>query len=215
MTCSHCCDANNFFDTKNAEKELKKYLKKGAAGTTIKLIKSLEQVDFSDKTLLDIGGGIGMLQWNFLQNGGSLITDIDASKGYLAIAKKYAEENDWSNKTTFIEGDFNDHASDLTSFNIVTLDRVVCCYPDYKKILTNAAAKSTEYLALSYPISNWFSIAFNKMGRLYFLLKKSAFKTYIHPSKQIKSLLYSNGFEEVHASIKFPWNIQLYKRIAS
>ena len=43
----------------------------------------------------------------------------------------------------------------------------------------------------------------------------SPFKTYIHPSKQIKSLLYTNGFEEVHTSIKFPWNIQLYKRIAS
>lgn len=212
MTCSHCCDANIFFDIKNAKKEQKKYKRKGASGTTKKLINALQDVDKKDKSLLDIGGGIGILQWYFLENGAAKSTDIDASVGYIEMAEQFAKENNWQQKTTFIEGDFNDHASGLSSFDFVTLDRVVCCYPDYQVILKNAIKLSNEYLALTYPMSNWFSRMFNKIGRLYFLFKKSAFKTYIHPSREIEQLFLDHGFISVHRSIKFPWNIQVYKR---
>lgn len=212
MTGTHCCDANKFFDIKNAQKELKKYNKKGTSGTTKRLIKALKEVSKKDKTLLDIGGGVGMLQWHFLKNGAKSTTDVDASSGYLEAAQQYAAENNWEDKTTFIEGDFNDYNSELEHYDVVTLDKVVCCYPDFYTILKNATEKCDDYLALSYPISNWISYVVNKVGRIYFLFKKSAFRSYIHSSKQIRQLIIDQGFEPVHASIKFPWHIQVYKK---
>ncbi|MDH5476078.1 MAG: methyltransferase domain-containing protein [Cyclobacteriaceae bacterium] len=212
MTCTHCCDANKFFDIKNAQKELKKFNKKGPKGTTRRLIKVLNTISKSDLTLLDIGGGIGMLQWYFLKNGAKSTTDVDASTGYLEAAKQYAAENNWKEKTTFIEGDFNDHNEKIGHFDVVTLDRVVCCYPDFHTILKNATEKSNQYIALSYPMSNWASRFINQLGRIYFYFRKSAFKTYIHPSKQIRQLIVNQGFSAIHTSIKFPWHIQVYKK---
>ncbi|MDH5368322.1 MAG: hypothetical protein OEW67_15190, partial [Cyclobacteriaceae bacterium] len=88
----------------------------------------------------------------------------------------------------------------------------VCCYPDFYTILKNATEKCDDYLALSYPLSNWISYIVDRIGRIYFFLKKSAFRSYIHPSKQIQQLIIDQGFKMVHSSIKFPWHIQVYKR---
>lgn len=212
MTCHHCCDANKFFDQKLAKKELKKYLKKGPRGATKRIVNFLDKLEINDKSLLDIGGGIGVLQWQFLKKGGAKTIDVDAASGYMETARKYAKTKGWEQKASFIEGDFNDIAAELAQCDIVTLDKVVCCYPDYQLILDNASEKAKDYIILSYPLSNWMSRVVNAVGRLYFYFKKSAFKTYIHPSAKIQGLLSSKGFIIEHRSIKFPWQIQVYRR---
>ena len=213
MTCQHCCDANMIFDIKNAKKELKRYKKKGAIGVTRKLIAAMATLPKQDKTLLDIGGGIGALQWYFLENGGAQTTDIDGSAGYLQVAQEYATEKDFLNKATFSEGDVNDLIMEMDKRDFVTLDKVVCCYPDYQLILNNAISTCNEYLALTFPMSNFISRALNKMGRIYFWIKKSEFKTYIHSNQSIEQLIESKGFTPIHKSIKFPWRVRVYQRV--
>ena len=88
MTCKHCCGADQLFNLKGAEKELKKYRKKGPGKVTTKLIELLTgHDDLAGKTLLDIGGGIGAIQWGFLENGGKYTIDVDASNGYQHVAR--------------------------------------------------------------------------------------------------------------------------------
>lgn len=213
MTCSHCCDTNKFFDTKNAEKELKKYVKSGPKGATKKLLVMLSCLEKKEKSLLDIGGGVGILQWEFLKEQAASTTDVDAASSYLKTARAIAKEFGYEDKTSFIQKDFNDIADQLGEFDFVALDKVVCCYPDYQKILINAASKSKNYLVLTYPISNIFSRALNTIGRLYFLIKKSEFKTYIHPSKKIVELVENQGFKIYNRGISFPWNVQVFERV--
>lgn len=212
MTCAHCCDTSKIFDDKTARKELKRYSKKGPTGTTKAILKALSGFPKNNKTLLDIGGGVGVIQWEFLKEGARHTTDIDAATGYITLARNLAKEFEYEDRTTYLKGDFNDFASTLPDFDFVTLDRVVCCYPDYELILKNSTAKARGYIALSYPISNIISRALNKAGSLYFKVKKSAFKTYIHPSKKIEDLILTEGFGLIHKSIKFPWHIRVYKR---
>lgn len=212
MTCKHCCDSNMIFDTKSAKKEMKHYRKKGAIGATKKLINAMSGLPKENKTLLDIGGGIGAIQWEFLENGGSKTTDIDVSAGYLKVAEEFATEKGWQNKTTFSEGDINDVVNELDKHDFVTLDKVVCCYPDYELILNNTTANCSDYLALSFPMSGFISRAINKIGSIYFWIKKLEFKTYIHSNKLMEQLIESNGFTPIHKSIKFPWRVQVYKK---
>jgi ubiquinone/menaquinone biosynthesis C-methylase UbiE len=212
MTCAHCCDINKIFNDKTAKKELKRYNKKGPTGTTKAILKALSNIPKKNRTLLDIGGGVGVIQWEFLKEGAQHTTDVDASKGYLNMARSLARELKYEDKATFLEGDFNDLTDQLGTYDFVTLDRVICCYPDYSLILKNSLSKAKEYIVLSYPISNFITRALNKFPRLYFYFKKSAFKTYIHPSKKIEGLIKDQGFEAIHRSIKFPWHIQVYKR---
>ena len=68
----HCCGADLFFNKKTAEKEYRKYLKKGPSRVTAKIIQHLRQQEIEGKSMVDVGGGIGALQWWFLDNGGKL-----------------------------------------------------------------------------------------------------------------------------------------------
>jgi len=212
MTCKHCLDANIHFDHKTAVKQMKVYQRKGPTGTTKEIVKMLERIDLKGKRMLDIGGGIGVLQWYFLKNGGLSTVMVDASAGYLIEARSYAAKNGFIDKTQFIEGDFNDHAGVLEKANVVSLDKVVCCYPDYERILNNSIDKVEEYLAMSFPISNWISIAVNQMNRLFLNFRKSEFRSYIHPVSKMRELVTSRNMVLEASSRSFPWLIELYRK---
>jgi len=97
MHSQHCCGANEIFDLNRARKELKKYITKGPRNPTTKLLQKLDPGRIKNKTLLDIGGGIGAIQWFFLGNGAKKITDIDASNAYLSVAADFSREKGWQN----------------------------------------------------------------------------------------------------------------------
>lgn len=215
MTCQHCCDANKIFDIKSAKKELKRYRKKGAIGATKKLLAALSSISKKDKTLLDIGGGIGAIQWDFIEDGGAQTLDIDGSAGYIEVAQEYASEKNWLDKTTFKEGDVNDVISSLDNHDFVTLDKVICCYPDYELILKNAMDKCNEYLALTFPMSSVISRTLNLFPRFYFWIKRSEFKTYIHSNQAVEALIQNGDFTPIHKSTKFPWRVQVYRKNTS
>lgn len=212
MTCQHCCDANKEFDQKTARKQMKTYRKKGPTGTTKKIIAEMEKIEVQGKQLLDIGGGIGALQWYFLERGGKSTISVDASYSYIAESKKYAGEKEWLDRVKFIEGDFNDQLQEVDSVNIVTLDKVICCYPDYVSILTNSMSKSKEYLALSYPVSNWISRSLNAMVAIFQKLRKSQFRSYVHPVKKVRALIKGENYALIGSSSTFPWIIEVYQR---
>lgn len=214
MTCKHCCDANQFFDLKSAQKELKRYKKKGAKGPTRLLSESIKSQMIPGESLLDIGGGIGALQWTVLENGGSHTTDVDASSAYIQTASDYAEERQWSEKANFVVGDFVDVHPEMEVHDIVTLDKVICCYPDFKVLLESGIDKTGRILALSFPVSNFISRFLAKLAALYFKWKKSSFKSYVHPSKQVHQFIEERGFKMKHKALSFPWNVYIYEKVS-
>ena len=56
-------------------------------------------------------------------------TSADASPAYLAAARTEAESRSYANRMRYVDGDFVEPAGELDAADIVTLDRVVCCYP--------------------------------------------------------------------------------------
>jgi 2-polyprenyl-3-methyl-5-hydroxy-6-metoxy-1,4-benzoquinol methylase len=212
MTCKHCCDADQFFDLKGAKKEIKKYKRRGTKSATKRLISYLNGFDVKGKTLLDIGGGIGALQWNHLKEGGKSTTDIDASSGYLEIAKGYAMENSWHEKSNFMQGDFYGDIDQISKHDIVTLDKVICCYPDFKVLLQKSMDHCHEILALSFPIGGPVSKSLSFFAKLWLKLKGSTFHPYIHDHREVEALITSGGFELVRSGISFPWRVRLYQK---
>ncbi len=212
MSCDHCCGADQLFDLKSAEKEKKKYLKKGPRGVTRKLVDQLSEFRGSTSTLLDIGGGIGVLQWHFLERGGQSSTQVDASSGYLEVARHLAEEKELEGKSQFLHGDFVDIADQVKPHDWVTLDKVVCCYPDYHQLLHLATEKSNRYLALSFPMGGPIARFIRLFGVLYMRIKNNPFRPYIHPKKDLEKTIESAGFKPVVKTTHFPWNVQVYER---
>lgn len=213
MTCKHCCGADQFFDLKIAEKKMKSFERKGAGKATKKLLSLLLQLDLKGKTLLDIGGGIGAIQWFFLENGAKKTMDVDASNAYIKVAKAHAKKNDLVDKTQFLTGDFIDKATEIHAHDFVTLDKVVCCYPDYKSLIGQALEKCTDTIALTFPLGGPLSKIIALVENIYFSFKKNPFNTYIHSPRDIEEFIISKGFAPVQKRISFPWHVQIYSKV--
>lgn len=208
----HCCGVDMFFNEKTAAKEYRIYLKKGPSRVTTRIIQQLESHDVTGKTMIDVGGGIGALQWWFLENGGAHTIDIDASTGYLSQAEKHAIDNGWQEKAQFHAGDCTDVYDQIDKADCITLDKVICCYPNYKEILEATCDKSTGYVSLSYPMDGVISQAAARLGGLYFMLKHNPYRPFVHSVKEIRQIFLTKGYNRVAHNIAFPWHVETYAR---
>ena len=212
MTCAHCCGAENIFDKKEANKNLNRFKKKGPNKTTSLLLNAIKKETIEGFSLMDIGGGIGVIQLELLKANIKSSTDVDASNAYIKVAKSLLKDNGYEN-TQFIHGDFNDKINELEKHNIVTLERVVCCYPYIEDLIDNSTSKAISYYGLVYPNDGGLSKFLNKLAHFYFWLKKNPFRTHIHSEIMMHKRIEKNGFNRIYYMKQFPWNVALYKRV--
>src|SRR5512134_1267209 len=142
MTCS-CCDfrdaSGRQFTSEKAAKELRAY-RTGRLGPTTRLIRDgVVDRGLNGGSLLDIGGGVGALTFELLGCGMMKALVADASAAYVAAAREEASRRGQTESATVIHGDLLELAETLPRADLVTLDRVVCCYPDYEPMLDEAA----------------------------------------------------------------------------
>src|SRR6266516_3700571 len=81
-----CCDAPAWvcqFDQKRAAGDLRDYREGGPAATTRALIDALLRAGVEQRTVLDIGGGVGAIQLELLKAGARAATSVDVSAAYI------------------------------------------------------------------------------------------------------------------------------------
>jgi magnesium-protoporphyrin O-methyltransferase len=165
--------------------------------------------------LLDIGGGIGVIHHELLGDVADTATHVDASSAYLKEAKGEAARRGHSAHVTFIHADFTDVAAELPKADVVTLDRVVCCYPDFRRLLTNAADHSQRALAFTYPRETWYLRIGLWLINFFQRIRRDPFRVFLHPVSEMDALLRREGFERIIQHRLFVWEMALYQRSAS
>jgi 2-polyprenyl-3-methyl-5-hydroxy-6-metoxy-1,4-benzoquinol methylase len=212
MPCNCCEMENKMFDENSAKADIKDYRKHGPAKQTQLILEAVRLLNQKDMDLLDIGGGVGAIHHELLQDTVREATHVDASSAYLKEAKKESERRGNTGRINFIHADFTDVAATLPQADIVTLDRLVCCYPDFRLLLKNASEHSRKAVALTYPRETWylqFGLGFiNFMQRL----RKDPFRVFIHPIDEINALLNAQGFQQISMKRLFIWEMALYQR---
>src|SRR5262249_35662563 len=147
-------------------------------------------------SLLDVGAGIGALTFELLDRGMSSAVVIEASSAYAAAVQEEAGRRDRTAAIQIQRGDFVDLSVEVSPAAVVSLDRVVCCYTGYERLLDDAVRHSHNGLAISYPKNRWYVrvvIWFDNAKRA----RKSGFRTFVHPPTQMRRLIESHGFELV------------------
>jgi magnesium-protoporphyrin O-methyltransferase len=137
------CAADQQFNEKKATEELKRYRTKGPGPTTRLLQQGLEHAGTLNGTLPDIGSGIGSLTFSLLERGITHAVAVDASSAYNAVARQEAARLGCADVVRVVHADFVSVAPEVPAARVVTLDRVVCCYPSYRALL-NAALDHAE-----------------------------------------------------------------------
>jgi len=212
MPCNCCEIENNTFTEDRVKSDIKEYRKRGPAKQTRLIIEAIRLLGLKDAALLDIGGGIGAIHHELLGNVAGQATHVDASSAYLKIAAEEANRRGHSEQVKFIHADFTDVASDLPQVDVVTLDRVVCCYPDFRALLKAAAQKSKVAVALTYPREIWYMRIGLRVINFFQGLGKDPFRVFLHPIAEMESLLNNEGLQKVSTRRLLAWEMSLYQR---
>ena len=187
--CRHCQGLDSLFDDKTAQKELKAYRKKGPSKTTQMLVDALKKENVAGMSLLDIGGGVGAIQHELLNAGVGSSTHVDASVSYLEASRQEAERLGHTDNAAYAFGNFVDLAPEIQPADIVTLDRVICCYPD------------TWWMKLGMAAINFGS----------WLLRKP-YRFFVHPTASVNAIVNNIGLKQITRQKTFIWQVAVYKR---
>jgi tRNA1(Val) A37 N6-methylase TrmN6 len=213
MAC--CCSFENSveqqFDRKKAESELQRYRRKGAGPTTRLLLDGLAKAGLTEGALLDVGGGVGALTFGLLDRGIRRAAIVEASSAYAAAAADEAARRGRSADIEVIRGDFLDVAKGAPMATVVTLYRVICCYPFYERLLTQALRHAERGFAFSYPKDRWYVRAGvrleNAMRR-----RRTGFRAFVHPASRMRQLIEDAGFTLVSHGHSFMWSADVFVR---
>lgn len=213
---SSCCSgfhdtAEQHFSADKVAKEMERYRRKGPGPTTRRLRDGLAKVGLVDGTLLDIGAGVGALTFDLLERGVSAALVVEASSSYLAAAIEEANRRGKAASIRFVHGDFVAVAGDVAPASVVALDRVVCCYPLYEPLLTQALQHAERAVALSYPRDRWYvRLAMGLENAM--RARKSAFRTFVHRVERMRAMVADAGFELVSRDTTVIWSCDVYRR---
>jgi magnesium-protoporphyrin O-methyltransferase len=210
---SSCCEiTDRAFSDDEARQEARRYLKHGPAGQTRHLLEAIRSTEPRDASLLDVGGGIGAIHHELLDDVASTATHVDASTAYLNQAREAAKRRGHADRVEFMHADFLDVAPDLPPADIVTLDRVVCCYPDFRGLLQAASGRTLRLLGLVYPRDVWYLRLGMAVVNFFQRLRGDPFRVYVHPVIEMEDILGRAGLHRVFLKRLLVWEVALYSR---
>ena len=212
MPCNCCEIENNTFTEASAKANLRDYRRRGPAKQTRLILEAVRSLGLKDAALLDIGGGIGAIHHELLNDVAREATHVDASSAYLMVATEEAKRLGHEAQVKFIHADFTDVADELPQVDVVTLDRVVCCYPNFRELLKAASSKSRQAIALTYPRETWLSKVVVKAANLIQRIRRAPFRVFVHPVAEMEALLNKEGLKRISTRRLFVWEMALYRR---
>jgi magnesium-protoporphyrin O-methyltransferase len=213
-----CCDVPAWagqFDRKLADRDLRDYLRGGPNATTQALIDALRRSGVKQRTLLDIGGGVGAIQFELLNAGLEAATSVDASPAYQTIARAEAQRRGVGERITFHLGDFVALAPGIPAADIVTLDRVVCCYAEMEPLVRRSAERCRRHYGLVYPHDRWLARLVVAVQNMFRALWRNPFRSFIHSVAAMDEQIRSCGFTLRHKVRTFVWEVAVYERTES
>ena len=208
------CGCVNQFSSQDAEADLRRYRKDGPAGSTKALIDALTKAGVDGATLLDIGGGIGAIQLALLKAGAASVESVDATEAYVTVANAEASREGYGERTHGRIGDFVEIASEVESADLVTLDKVVCCYSDVDALLGRAADHAKRSIGLVYPRDAWWITMTAKLIAFAGWIRRDPIRWYQHPTPRIDEILRAAGFSRRDIRRDFLWQVAVFDRVA-
>ncbi|HLX35360.1 MAG TPA: class I SAM-dependent methyltransferase [Candidatus Limnocylindrales bacterium] len=209
-----CPGCANRFSDKAAAEGLRRYRRSGPDPTTRELLGAIVAQGVEGASVLDIGGGIGAIQLELLAAGARTTTSVDASPPYVAAAAAEAASRGLAERARHIEADFVAVAAEVEAADVVTLDRMICCYSDMPALMGRSVEHARRMIGLVYPRDAWWTrslaAVMNASGRLL----RGRLRWYIHPEPEIDRRIRAAGFERRFLRRHVLWQVALYVRSA-
>jgi 2-polyprenyl-3-methyl-5-hydroxy-6-metoxy-1,4-benzoquinol methylase len=185
------------FDEKVARRDAEGYRRRGLRAPAQWIVDVLvgEGVVAGAK-VLEVGGGVGAIQLELLEAGAERAVNVEYSPGYEAAAAELADEAGVAERIDREIGDFAEDGR-FGDADVVLMHRVVCCYPDYERLVGEAARHARRTLVFSFPPRNPVSRLVNACSNLWMRVTGSDFRSYVHPPRRMIDVARDSGFRPV------------------
>ena len=203
------------FDARHAAAKLRAYRQKGPAGRTRALIEALAAGGIDGQTVLDIGGGVGAVHHELLRSGAATAVDVDASHAYISAAREEAERQGHADRVRYLAGDFVALADEVDPADLVTLDRVICCYADMAALVGRSATLARRRYGLVYPRDSWLGRVGVAFENAWFRLSRSPFRVYVHRTADVDAIVAAHGLVKRLRRTTLIWQLAIYERQAA
>ena len=208
-----CGSVTRQFGARVAAGDLKRYLSKGPNPTT-RLLRDGVLRAGGGQSLLDIGAGIGALSFELLGAGFSRSLAVDASPAYVATARAEAGARGLDDRLEVLEADFTRLAEPREHADVVVMDRVVCCYPEFRPLLERALRSGRRLFAYSYPRDRWYirlAVGFENVARA---ALRNPFRAVVHSAQAMEACIKGEGYARISRSETLSWAVDVYVRDA-
>jgi len=212
MNCCQCEGYESLFGDKHATKDLKRYRRNGPDKTTRLLLDALEAEGVKGATILDIGGGIGVVHHELLDAGAERAIHVDATSANIRTARSEAARRGHDGRVTFVQGDFVARAPEIQAADVVTLDRVICCYPDMEQLVSASASRARRLYGAVFPRERVMTKALLAVENFFRRIRGNAFRSFVHPVAAIDSAVRRQGLELRSVRETFVWRVAVYSR---
>ena len=200
------------FDPRFAKRMAARYRKRGLSKTARRMVELLCQAGVQDATVLEIGGGVGEIQLELLRGGAASATNLELSPAYDAEAARLLAEAGLADRVQRRLVDLAEDPTAVEPADIVVLHRVVCCYPDYARLLGVAADHTRRHLVFSHPPRNPLSRAVVATQNLLFRLGGREFRVFAHPPAAMLAVLAEHGLRPIAAHRGPVWQVAAVTR---
>lgn len=212
-----CCDEDLAligYDGRDAAKDRDRWHRCGPRVTTQELVDTIKAQGVAGAKLLDIGAGVGAVHLLLLEAGAASAVDVDASREYLAAARAEAERRGLADRVDYRYGDAVELAADVPPVDVVTLDSVICCYPNAPALLEAAVRTRPRLVGLTYPRDVWWMLAYMRLYNAAHALRRSPSRYFAYRRALVDRVLAGLGYEEIHDGGIAPWRVALYRQRA-
>ena len=207
-----CCTPSGYrkvFGARTARHDVRKYWRRGLDRAARQIVGFLAGRGVAGDSVLEVGGGVGAIQFELLNAGAARTTNVELSPEY----EPYAAE--LLGADTRVErrvGDFVRDAGELEPADDVVLHRVVCCYPDPEALVGAAAERPRRRLVLSFPHDTALFRAGSAVFNAFLALTRTEFRTFVHPAAAIVAPARARGLEPTLDTRTRMWRIVGFER---
>jgi len=205
-----CCDSSGYgalFGQRFSRHLARRYRRRGLDRTATRMLDFLTTQGVDGASVLEIGGGVGSLQLELLRRGATRATNLELVDSYDADAAALADEAGLTDRMTRRRLDLATSPEAVQPHDIVVLHRVVCCYPDYERLLGAAAAHANRLLVYSHPPRNPVSRFLFAGENLLFRLRRNTFRTYLHDPAAMTAAAQRGGLTVGYRHRGLTWSV--------
>jgi magnesium-protoporphyrin O-methyltransferase len=186
----------------------RRYERKGLRSAEQRIVDFLAARGLEGATVLEVGGGAGEIQLELLARGAARSTNLELSDGYEADAERLIAQAGVADRVTRRLGvDLAVTPDAVESADVVVLHRVVCCYPDYEKLLGAAADHARKAIAFSYPPAGPLARLGLRFGNAMLRLTGRSFRGFAHDPAAMVEVVRRHGLEPVYRKRSGVWTV--------